>query len=175
MLSRRNFLSTVGTVAAGMALTTPLHAAILSSGKKLKLVLIGTGVRGNSFWGKRILDKYGDITEFVGLVDHNPGRLKYASNYIGTGKKCNLYPNFEDMIAKETPDLIIVTTTDATHHEYIIKALDAGVDVLTEKPMTTDEDKCQDILDAENRNKRKVIVAFNYRWSPYNTKNQRNA
>ncbi len=170
MLSRRNFLNTVGTFAVGMALTNPLHAAILSSGKKLKLVLIGTGVRGNSFWGKRILEKYGDITEFVALVDHNPGRLKYAADYIGVGKQCHLYTNFEAMIEKETPDLIMVTTTDATHHEYIIKSLEAGIDVLTEKPMTTDEFKCQEILDAERKNQRKVIVAFNYRWSPYNTK-----
>jgi predicted dehydrogenase len=48
--------------------------------------------------------------------------------------------------------------------------LENGVDVLTEKPMTTDEDKCQEILDAERKYKRKVIVGFNYRWSPYNTK-----
>ena len=41
---------------------------------------------------------------------------------------------------------------------------------LTEKPLTTDEDKCQAILDAERKYKRKVIVTFNYRWSPYNTK-----
>ncbi len=170
MLSRRNFLNTVGTVAAGMILTGPLHAAIAASGKKLKLVLIGTGVRGNSFWGKRILDKYGDIAEFVALVDHNPGRLEYASDYIGVDKHCKLYTNFEDMIKKESPDLIMVTTTDATHHTYIVKSLEAGIDVLTEKPMTTDEFKCQEILDAERKHKRKVIVAFNYRWSPYNTK-----
>jgi len=45
-----------------------------------------------------------------------------------------------------------------------------GCDVLTEKPLTTDEDKCQEILDAERRSKNKVIVGFNYRWSPYPTK-----
>ncbi|MCT4644313.1 MAG: Gfo/Idh/MocA family oxidoreductase [Carboxylicivirga sp.] len=170
MLSRRKFLTTVGAVAAGTVVAGPLKAAIKSSGKKLKLVLIGTGVRGNSFWGKRILKEYGDIVEFVALVDHNPGRLKYAANYIGVDKNCGLYNSFEDMIKKEEPDLIMVTTTDATHHTYIVKSLAAGVDVLTEKPMTTDEDKCQEILDAESKYKRKVIVAFNYRWSPYNTK-----
>lgn len=170
MLSRRNFLNTIGTVAAGLTLANPLYAEIMASGKKLKLVLIGTGVRGNSFWGKRILEQYSDITEFVALVDHNPGRLKYAADYIGVDKSCNLYTNFEDMIQKESPDLIMVTTTDATHHKYIIKSLQSGVDVLTEKPMTTDEFKCQEILDAERKYKRKVIVAFNYRWSPYSTK-----
>src|SRR5690625_7154389 len=36
--------------------------------------------------------------------------------------------------------------------------------------MTTDEVKCQAILDAERRSNRKLIVGFNYRWSPYVTK-----
>ncbi|MGC9343185.1 MAG: Gfo/Idh/MocA family protein, partial [Bacteroidales bacterium] len=43
-------------------------------------------------------------------------------------------------------------------------ALDMGIDVVTEKPMTTDEKKVQEILDAEKRSGKKLIVGFNYRW-----------
>jgi predicted dehydrogenase len=170
MQDRRKFLTTIGVIAAGAVITNPLKASVLSEGKKLKLVLIGTGVRGNSFWGKRLLDVYGDILEFVALIDTNPGRLEYAAKYIGVDKQCGLYTSFEEMIKNHTPDLVMVTTPDATHHRYIVKSLEKGIDVLTEKPMTTDEDKCQEILDAEQRYGRKVIVGFNYRWSPYNTK-----
>ena len=170
MLGRRKFLATVGTIAAGAAISNPLRAAISASGEKLKVVLVGTGVRGTGFWGKRLQDSYSDILEFVALVDHNESRLKYSADFVGVGKNCGLYTTFEDMVANQTPDLVMVTTPDATHHTYIIKALEAGIDVLTEKPMTTDEDKVQEILDAEIKYKRKVIVTFNYRWSPYNTK-----
>ena len=45
-----------------------------------------------------------------------------------------------------------------------------GCDVLTEKPLTTDEQKCQQIIDAERQSNRSLIVGFNYRWSPYHTK-----
>jgi predicted dehydrogenase len=45
-----------------------------------------------------------------------------------------------------------------------------GCDVLTEKPLTTDETKCQAILDAERTSDKNLIVGFNYRWSPYATK-----
>ncbi|WP_347840881.1 Gfo/Idh/MocA family oxidoreductase [uncultured Draconibacterium sp.] len=169
MQNRRSFLATIGTIAAGAVVSNPLKAAVLAQGK-LKMVLVGTGIRGNSFWGKRLVDEYGDILEFVALVDSNPGRVKYAAEYIGVGEKCKTYTNFDDMISEQTPDLIMVTTPDATHHQYIVKSLENGVDVLTEKPLTTDEDKCQQILDAERKYKRKVIVGFNYRWSPYNTK-----
>ena len=80
------------------------------------------------------------------------------------------FTDFDELIVKSKPDLVIVTTTDSTHHEFIIKGLDMGCDVLTEKPLTTDERKCQDIIDAERRSGQNLIVGFNYRWSPYATK-----
>lgn len=136
--------------------------------RKLRIVLVGTGIRGTSFWGKRIVDTYSAITEFVGLLDVNPGRLAYAKKYMGVS--CEVYSDFEKMISETQPDLVIVTTTDSTHHEYIVNGLHLGCDVLTEKPMTTDEFKCQKILNAERSSNKNLIVGFNYRWNPYNTK-----
>ena len=39
----------------------------------------------------------------------------------------------------------------------------AGSTCMTEKPMVIDEKQCQAVLDAEKRNKKKIIVTFNYR------------
>ena len=136
--------------------------------KKLKVALVGTGVRGTSFWGRRLVETYPDILEFVGLSDVNPGRLAYAKEYIGVN--CPTFIDFPEMVKKTKPDLVIVTTTDATHHEFIIQGLEMGCDVLTEKPLTIDEDRCQEIIDAERKSNKNLIVGFNYRWSPYNTK-----
>jgi len=154
-------------LAAGNLMSVPSWG-FANSRAKLKIVLVGTGVRGTSFWGKRLVDQYSDILEFVGLCDINPGRLAYAKEYMGVS--CPTFGDFEEMVSTTKPDLVIVTTKDSTHHEFIIKGLDMGCDVLTEKPLTTDEDKCQAILDAERRNNKNVIVGFNYRWSPYITK-----
>jgi predicted dehydrogenase len=167
-LSRRAFLGTSGAFVAGSLMASPLASHALSIGEKIKVVLVGTGVRGTSFWGKTLVKDYSDILEFVGLCDINPGRLEYARGYMGV--TCPTYTDFEQMVKETKPDLVIVTTKDSTHHEYIIKGLDMGCDVLTEKPLTTDEDKCQAILDAERRSNNKLIVGFNYRWSPYPTK-----
>ena len=41
------------------------------------------------------------------------------------------------LLKKVKPDLVMVTTVDNTHDEFIVKALKAGIDVVTEKPMTT--------------------------------------
>jgi len=62
---------------------------------------------------------------------------------------------------------VIVTPPDAYHDDYIVRVLDAGIDVITEKPMTTEAGKAQRILDAVARNKRHVRVTFNYRYAPY--------
>lgn len=166
-VSRRSFLASVSMLAAGTMFTAPAWGFGLKD-KKLRVTLVGTGVRGTSFWGKRLVDQYPDILEFVGLSDINPGRLEYAKEYMGV--KCPTFTNFDEMLKKTKPDLVIVTTKDSTHHEFIIKGLQSGCDVLTEKPLTTDEDKCQAILDAEHNSNKNLIVGFNYRWSPYMTK-----
>lgn len=167
-LNRRAFLGTTGSFVAGSLMASPLAKIALSKGEKIKVVLVGTGIRGTSFWGKTLVENYSDILEFSGLCDINPGRLEFATKFMGVS--CPVYADFELMIRETSPDLVIVTTKDSTHHEFIIKGLDMGCDVLTEKPMTTDEVKCQAILDAERRSNRKVIVGFNYRWGPYMTK-----
>jgi len=146
----------------------PIHAFSFGKTKKLRVALIGTGIRGITFWGKRLVDEYFDILEFVGLSDINPGRLEYGKKYIGTS--CPTFSNFEEMVNASKPDLVIVTTKDSTHHEFIIKGLEMGCDVLTEKPLTTDETKCRAILEAEKKSNKNLIVGFNYRWSPYATK-----
>jgi len=164
--SRRKFLASVGLLAAGSVVR--LSAFDFGKKRKLKVVMVGTGIRGVGFWGKRLMEQYSDILEFAGLCDINPGRLKYAAKYIGVN--CPLFTDFDKMLSETGPELVIVTTKDSTHHEFIIKGLDAGIDVLSEKPMTTDEQKCQEIIDAERRSGKNLIIGFNYRWSPYNTR-----
>jgi predicted dehydrogenase len=164
--SRRNFLKNLSILAAGMNM--PLPSDAFGANKKLKVLLVGTGVRGVSFWGRRLVETYADTLEFVALSDINPGRLAYAKQYMKVS--CPTFLDFDKALAETKPDLVIVTTVDNTHHEFIVKGLKAGADVITEKPMTTDEDKCQLILDAERESKRKLLVGFNYRWSPYVTK-----
>ncbi len=164
--TRRNFLTSISMLAAGSLLASPIKTFGLN--RKLKVCLTGTGIRGTGFWGKRLVEEYSDLLEFVGLCDINPGRLEFALKYMGVN--CPVFTDFEKMVKEVKPDLVIVTTKDSTHHEFIIKGLEMGCDVLTEKPLTTDEQKCQAILDAERKSNKKLIVGFNYRWSPYMTK-----
>ena len=69
---------------------------------------------------------------------------EYAKKYIGVD--CPTFTDFDKMLNSVDIDLLMVTTVDATHHEFIIKGLNKNIDVVTEKPMTTDEQKCQILL-----------------------------
>ena len=71
-----------------------------------------------------------------------------------------------EMLSAVRPDTLIVCTRDDTHADIIVGALQAGVDVVTEKPMTTTAENCRRILDAERQTGRRVDVTFNYRYSP---------
>lgn len=78
--------------------------------------------------------------------------------------------DFDRMIAETKPDVVVVATTDATHHQYILRALELGCDVITEKPITTEAENCRDILNAVERSGHGVRVTFNLRWAPGPTK-----
>ncbi|MDB4582407.1 Gfo/Idh/MocA family oxidoreductase [Draconibacterium sp.] len=167
--TRRNFIKATGTTIAGSMIVSPAFGKALSNVKgKKKIAMVGTGIRGISFWGKFLNEEYSDVIEFVGLCDINPGRLAFGKEYIGAD--CPVYTNFDEMLKKTDIDLLIVTTVDSTHDEFIIKGLDKGLTVASEKPMTTDEKKCQRIIDAQRRSKGKLINAFNYRYGKLFTK-----
>jgi predicted dehydrogenase len=138
--------------------------------KVTRYAIVGTGGRVPMFLDPMVTT-YRECSELVGLCDTNPGRIQYHQNRLKGELNYHQVPSFaadqfEQMIRQTKPDVVIVCTVDAYHHEYIIKALEMGCDVVTEKPMTIDAAKCRAIFDAVNRTKKKVRVTFNYRWAP---------
>jgi predicted dehydrogenase len=167
-MNRRSFITTTGAAAAGTLFAGSGATGLLGKDKKTKVALVGTGIRGISFWGRNLVNQYSDILQFVGLCDINPGRVEYGKEFIGAD--CPTFTDFDKMMTSQKPELLIVTTVDSTHDQFIVKGLEYGCDVITEKPMTTDEVKCQNILDAERKSGKQVIVGFNYRWNPHYTR-----
>ena len=105
------------------------------------------------------------------MFDPNGTRARYVADAAApaSGPPVPAYTDFDAMLRETRPDAVIVTTMDRYHDQYIIAALEAGCDAITEKPMTIDDAKCRAILAAERATGRKVTVTFNYRFSPYAT------
>lgn len=129
-----------------------------------RIALVGTGHRGTGMWGKELMAGWREHVEIVALCDLNSLRAENARRLIGTNAP--IFTDVDAMLAQMQPDTVIVCTRDDTHDEIIIKALEAGANVVSEKPMTTTAAKCAAILAAEKRTGKRVDVTFNYRFAP---------
>lgn len=130
---------------------------------------VGLGSRSELYW-QAITGQYRDSAELVGVCDINPGRVELCRHKLAK-RGYGLIPGytadkFDQMLAEQKPDAVIVTTVDCFHDEYICRAMNAGCDVITEKPLTINAEKCQRIIDTVQRSGRKLRVTFNYRCAP---------
>lgn len=141
---------------------------------KQRFAFVGTGGRAISFI-EPLVTTYRDHNELVGICDLSPARMAYYNEMLAGDWGYHAVPayppaQFDEMLRTEKPGTVFVCSVDSTHHDYIVRALLAGCDVITEKPMTIDAAKCRAILAAQQATGRRVRVAFNYRWAPFRTK-----
>ncbi|EMA8636368.1 Gfo/Idh/MocA family oxidoreductase [Cronobacter malonaticus] len=138
-----------------------------------KYALVGTGGRAGMYI-EAIGRTFRDSAQMVAFCDTNQTRMRYANRLLENAGAppvpCFVAAQFEAMIRNTRPDTIIVTTMDRTHDDYIVRALHAGCDVITEKPMTIDEARTLRILNAIEETGREVRVTFNYRYAPHHSK-----
>lgn len=170
---RREFLKKSTTVAAGITmLSTGFGSPVASASSmekqpglpgKRRLALVGTGSRGTLTWGQGLLGQLSDKVELVGLCDINPKRAEFARKFIGINVPTYVANDFDRMIAETKPDAVIITTTDCFHSSYAIRAMELGCDAISEKPLATDAEQCQKLMDAEVRTGKRIITTFNVR------------
>ncbi|WP_114951506.1 Gfo/Idh/MocA family protein [Sphingosinicella terrae] len=167
---RRAVMTGLGAGAA--ALAAPRVAAQARATRRRRYALVGCGSRSRMFetaiWGP-----HRGEAELVAICDTNPGRLALAQRRAAEAGAPSPRPylaaEFDTMLRDRRPDALIVCPPDNVHDDYVVRALDAGLDVITEKPMTTEAGKAQRILDAVRRSGRHIRVTFNYRYSPFRT------
>ncbi|MFG2549786.1 Gfo/Idh/MocA family protein [Streptomyces sp. NPDC048581] len=136
-----------------------------------RAAVVGLGARARLFT-QALAGPYADRIELAGFCDVNAHRMTVHDAWLADAHPGRppvptyAAEDFDEMLRRERIDLVVVCTVDHTHDDYIVRALEAGCDVITEKPMTTDADKARRILDARRRTGREVRVAFNYRYNP---------
>jgi len=161
-LTRRKFIDYAAKATIASSVLPLGFAAVkaVAATSNKRVALVGTGGRGSTMWGTELLGHF--PVEMVGMCDINPKRLEASKKILGVAAPT--YTDFDRMIRETKPETVIVTTKDSTHDYFIVRALELGCEVITEKPMTIDEHKCQRILDAEKKAGKKIIVGFNYRY-----------
>ncbi|MBN1286937.1 MAG: Gfo/Idh/MocA family oxidoreductase [Anaerolineae bacterium] len=134
-----------------------------------RYALVGAGARAGMYV-QATMETYRDSCELAALCDLSQTRMDWYNAQIQAYGAAPLPTfkagDFDKMIETVRPDVVIVTTMDATHHLYITRAMELGCDAITEKPMTTDETKARAIFDAIARTGKSLRVTFNYRYAP---------
>ena len=156
---------TTADAAAGSVSASPV--------RKARIALIGTGGRSEMYI-RAILGKHSDTAELVAFSDVNPGRVEFYQKLIqelgAPGPVAAFDPaDLTAFIRANDIDRVVVTTPDYTHADYIVEGLEAGADVVVEKPLTIDAEGCRRITRAVEETGRNVVVTFNYRYSPRNS------
>ncbi|WP_348637798.1 Gfo/Idh/MocA family protein [Actinomadura madurae] len=134
--------------------------------RTMRYAFVGLGHRAQMYVDA-LLGAWRDTGEIVALCDPNRTRLGYHLDRIGRAVPCFAPEEFGK--ALDLADAVVVTTVDAAHAGYVLAALDAGKDVVVEKPLCTTAEDCAAILAAAERGAGRLVVTFNYRYSPRNS------
>ena len=130
-----------------------------------RYVLVGCGNRGVESYAVPMVKNFKDCAQLCGVYDINYKRAELVSKMAG--EDIPVFYDFQEMLEKVEPDVVIVTTVDCYHDEYVIAAMNAGCDVIVEKPLTMTFEKSLAIKEAQERTGKNITVTFNLRFHPF--------
>lgn len=125
----------------------------------LKAAVIGVGSMGRHH--ARVYTEIAQ-TELVGVADASAETGGAIADKYGVPA----YTDFQALLAEEKPDLVTVAVPTRYHHDVVTQVLDAGVDVLVEKPIAATVEEGQALIDHAEALGRKLMVGHIVRFSP---------
>ena len=132
------------------------NEGIIDPDRILKFGIIGTGWIAESH--VESLKQMPDA-KIVAAADLIPGKAeKFFEEYGVPGVRC--YPDHKAMLDAEDLDAVCVCTYNTTHAECAIYALEKGVNVLLEKPMTVTVEEAAAIIRAEKKSGKMLSIGF---------------
>jgi len=105
-----------------------------------------------------------DDVEIVAIADVCPARLEVAR---AAAPKARLYADARELLAREDQlDFVDISTPPHVHAELALLALERGVHVLCEKPLTPTMAEALALVEAARKRRRVVFPAHNYKHAP---------
>ena len=128
-------------------------------------VLVGLGHRGVGY--ATYADSHPDELQIVGIAEPNKVRRnRYAERFGVPAENC--FENAEALAAvQQFADVAINGTMDEIHIETTLPLLEAGYDVLLEKPIAPDAEQLRLLEAAVERTERRVVICHVLRYAPF--------
>ena len=133
--------------------------------KKLSVIIIGAGNRGNRYATHmcEMPDKY----EIVGMADPQEARRRHFNETFGVPME-NCYDSWETILQQpKMADIAVIATVDNMHLEPALMAIEKGYDLLLEKPVAQTAEECVRIATAAREKGVKVLVCHVLRYTPF--------
>lgn len=130
-------------------------------GSRIRVGIDGLGRSGWDIHAKT-LEELLDMYEIVAVSDPIEERRREATARFG----CRAYSDFERMIKDEEVELVIVATPTHLHAPHTIMALEAGKNVVCEKPMATSLREADAMIEAANRSRKTLTIFHNSLFAP---------
>jgi predicted dehydrogenase len=159
--------STGATNERGQPLYLPDDRQLIAPPRTISAITLGAGARGNVYGNFALA--YPEHLSIVGVADPSDLRRQAFAERHGVPDAAR-FTDWADVFRQpKFADAIIVSTPDHMHFEPCMAALEAGYDVLLEKPIAPSEAECRALLDRARASGRIVAVCHVLRYAPYFT------
>lgn len=101
--------------------------------------------------------------EITAVAEINRSRLHSVADKFNVPKR---YTDYSELLKNNDTDAVIISTPTHLHKKMAIDCLNAGKDVLVEKPLARNSSEGQEVIDCANKNNRKLMVGMNLRYRP---------
>lgn len=123
---------------------------------KKNVAIIGFGGMGG-WHADHLLES--DVCNLVGTFDIKEERQQAARD-----RGIYAYPSLEALLSDPKIDLVTIAVPNDLHKELSIQAMEAGKNVISEKPVTLSSKDLQEMFDASKRTGKLFVVHQNRRW-----------
>src|SRR5438552_6201353 len=93
------------------------------------------------------------------LVSQDPEKRHSLGKKYGVHRVFS-YEDYQDCLESGEVDAVYIALPNSLHREYAVRAAEAGVHVLCEKPMAVTEAECRDMIAAAESREVKLMVAY---------------
>ena len=141
--------------------------------------IVGFGFIGNLQFNNCAKIEGAEVTAICDMVeDKLAGKAGVAGNLAGAGEPLDLsgidvYTDIDKMFKEGNLDAVTIALPTYLHKEFTIKALNAGLDVLCEKPMALDSGQCEEMIEAVEKSGRILQIGHCIRFWPEYAKARR--
>lgn len=98
-------------------------------------------------------------SELTALVSDDPQKLKQLSRRYEI-PYCYSYRQYDQCLREGHIDAVYIALPNSLHRDYAVRAAQAGIHVLCEKPMAVTERECRAMIQATERAKTKLMIAY---------------